>query len=82
MVNYAPGPLPFKPEDIGRYLQEELYKIRASLQAASEGHIDELFEAPAKPRSGDVRLADGTYWNPGAGQGVYCYYGSAWHKLG
>lgn len=38
--------------------------------------------APAKPREGMIVLADGTNWNPGAGQGVYCYYGAAWNKLG
>ncbi len=38
--------------------------------------------APAKPRTGDTRLADGTNWNPGAGAGVYTYYAAAWHKLG
>ncbi len=38
--------------------------------------------APDKPREGDTRLADGTHWNPGSGQGVYTFYASAWHKLG
>lgn len=38
--------------------------------------------APAKPRDGLTVLADGTNWNPGSGQGVYTYYGGAWHKLG
>lgn len=38
--------------------------------------------APAKPREGMVVLADGTDWNPGGGQGVYCFYNSTWNKLG
>ena len=38
--------------------------------------------APSKPRAGDIRLADGTNWNPGSGAGFYGYYGGAWVKLG
>ena len=31
---------------------------------------------------GLIVYADGTSWDPGSGQGIYCYYGSAWNKLG
>lgn len=44
--------------------------------------LDELHEEPRKLISGMTVLADGTDWDPGAGQGVYTYYGGAWHKLG
>lgn len=38
--------------------------------------------APDKPRDGLIAKADGTNWNPGSGEGVYCYYGGSWHLLG
>lgn len=40
------------------------------------------YKSPDKPQEGLVMKADGTQWNPGAGAGVYCYYGGAWNKLG
>lgn len=42
----------------------------------------EQHRAPEKPREGDIRFADGTDWNPGAGKGIYAFYSAAWNKLG
>ncbi len=37
---------------------------------------------PLKPRPGLVEFADGTDWNPGAGEGTYEYRSDGlWHKL-
>ena len=44
--------------------------------------LKELHSEPNKLYTGLTILADGTDWNPGGGQGVYTYYGAAWHKLG
>ena len=79
---YAPGQPPQDASEMGRFLFGELGKIQAAITALAAGHLDKINVAPAKPREGDVRLADGTNWNPGSGQGVYCYYGAAWHFLG
>ena len=79
---YAPAEPPDEPTELSRYLREEMWKVAGAIQALALGHIDISNAAPAKPRTGDLRLADGTNWNPGSGQGVYCYYGSAWHFLG
>lgn len=65
-----------------RFLREELKKISYAIQALALGHVDKTTVAPGKPSEGDIRLADGVNWNPGSGQGVYCYYGAAWHLLG
>lgn len=65
-----------------RFLDEELRKIAAAFALLAAGHIDKTNAAPVKPREGDIRLADGTHWNPGSGAGVYCYYSAAWHFLG
>jgi hypothetical protein len=79
---YAPAPVPNDPNDLTRFIASELGKLQAAIAALSAGHLDMVYVAPTKPREGDLRLADGTQWNPGSGVGVYCYYGSAWHYLG
>ena len=62
------------------YLQRELRRISVIL--AAQHDLEELHVAPAKPRLGMIRLADGTDWDPGSGQGVYAYYNSTWNFLG
>ncbi len=81
-VFYIPNDPPEDPKDLARYLREEQQKVAAAISALAAGHLDVIHVAPAKPREGDIRLCDGTDLNLGAGQGVYCYYGSAWNKLG
>lgn len=82
-VFYAPGEVPGQPERLPRFISDELIKIGTAITALSDGHLDETHVAPAKPRDGDIRFADGTNWNPVAGgQGFYGYYAGAWHKLG
>jgi hypothetical protein len=44
--------------------------------------LTKVHKAPAKPAEGQIVLADGTDWNPGAGAGVYCFYNGSWKKLG
>lgn len=43
-----------------------------------------LHTPPAKllPAQVTIAAADGVDWNPGAGAGVYAYYGGSWKKLG
>lgn len=79
---YVPGNPPDDPAQLPRFLQAELAKLSGAIDLLIAGHLDKSTAAPAKPREGDLRLADGTLWNPGSGQGVYCYYASAWHFLG
>ena len=81
-VFYSPGQPPEKPDDLPRFLRDELAKVALAISALAVGHLDKSNAAPTKPREGDLRFADGTAWNPGAGQGVYAYYGGAWHLLG
>lgn len=80
--SYVPSEPPDN-SDIARYLRDELFKIAGAMSLLSDGYVPVTTVAPSKPRDGMVKLADGTNWNPtGAGQGVYCYYGAAWHLLG
>lgn len=79
---YSPQPVPSNPADLANYLRTELAAIQNVISILAAGHIDMTYAAPDKPRDGDIRLADGTSWNPGSGQGVYCHYNNTWNKLG
>ena len=81
-ISYVPLYPPANADEFRRYIAEELYKVSAAISALAAGHVDTVHVAPSKPRAGDIRLADGTDWNPGSGQGLYAYYASAWHLLG
>jgi len=82
-IKYSKAPVPSKAEDIPAYLQTELDRISAIISNLADGHFDVSNVAPDKPRTGDIRYADGTNWNPGsAGEGVYIYLSTgAWSKL-
>lgn len=82
-VFYVPGDVPSDKEQLPRFISDELLKMQIAINALAAGHLDETHVAPDKPRDGDIRFADGTNWNPGAGgQGFYGYYNSTWNKLG
>jgi len=81
-VQYGVGQIPDDAKDLPQFLTTELFKIKSAIDALAAGHLDKSYAAPAKPREGDIRYADGTTWNPGSGQGIYAYYGAAWHFLG
>ena len=81
-LRYAAAPVPEKPEALPNFLREELTEIQNGLNAIAEGQLDVVNAAPAKPRSGMSRYADGTSWDPGSGEGMYDYYNGAWHGRG
>lgn len=78
---YIPRNIPSDPAELPGFLLVELENISRATRV-SFLHLEELHVAPARPRSGDVALADGTSWNPGSGAGFYGYYGGSWKKLG
>jgi hypothetical protein len=82
VLRYVPGQVPDNAADIPRFLREELEQIRQSISLVQDGQLDVTTVAPSKPRDGMLRRADGTGWNPGSGQGVYCFYNAAWRFLG
>ena len=70
-------------EELAAFLEREMLLQAQEISRLAGGELlEERHVAPAKPRTGLIVLADGTDWDPGAGAGVYCYYGSAWNKLG
>lgn len=78
-VQYQPAEVPADP--LQAYLRDEFNKIAAAIGALAAGHLDKTTVAPAKPRDGDIRYADGVSWAPGAGAGIYWYNGTVWTKL-
>lgn len=83
-VSYAPDQVPDDPEELKRFLRSEFQKLQSAIQLLAKGHLDKTTVAPAKPRDGDFVYADGTFFNPGSGVGIYYYKGatSAWVFLG
>ena len=79
---YSPEQPPSDPKELPRYLENEYSKIAAAITALANGHLDKSYAAPAKPRDGDFRYADGTTWDPGSGIGFYRYNGATWVFLG
>lgn len=69
-------------DDLSRYLSQEFSRVALTFGDPKVRFVDTTTVAPVKPRAGEIRLADGTGWNPGAGAGFYGYYGGAWVKLG
>ena len=83
MIRYTPAPVPDNSEDIPAYLRQEFERMSGIINNIADGHFDVSNAAPDKPRTGDIRYADGSNWNPGStGEGVYIYLSTgAWSKL-
>lgn len=82
-AQYQPGQVPTDTAQLPRYLSEEFQKISAMIDLLQAGHKDVTYAAPKKPRTGDIRYADGTSWNPGSGEGIYRYsIAGTWAFLG
>ena len=82
-VFYAPGD-PSGIRDIPglvRFMQEREQRVAAAINALAAGHLDQVHTEPTKRRDGDLRYADGSDWDPGAGKGIYAYNGSAWVQM-
>ena len=75
---YTPSIVPDSLEDLKKFLQDEFKLVAAASNNLADGHIKKSHVAPAKPRAGDKRYADGTNWNPGQGENLYYYDGTNW----
>lgn len=78
---YFPGIAPASLEALRAYLDTELRRVADAIALVASGHLDISTKAPPKPREGDLRMADGTHWNPGAGRGLYVFDAGAWKYL-
>lgn len=83
-IQYTPGDPPADPAQLQRYLRDLEARLAATFAALAAGHLDKTYVAPAKPRDGDLRYADGTSFKPNGvgGAGIWYYDGSAWIQLG
>ena len=80
VTHYEPGAPPDNPEDMGIYVVNELKRLANVVLNQATFRLERTHEAPARPRTGDIRFADGSDWNPGSGEGIY-WYGTSWNKL-
>jgi len=83
-IKYSPGIPPEDAAEMRRFLLDELNKIAAAVALLAAGHIDKSNAAPARPRDGDIRYADGTQFKPNGtgGAGIWYYNGALWIQLG
>ena len=68
---YTPNPVPDNPEDLPKYLLEELTKLQGALQESPTTFIEVKNATPARKKQGDIVYADGSNFNPGSGEGIY-----------
>lgn len=73
---YVPGQIPTASADLSRFLADEHERISQGMSTVWD--VPVLTTAPAKPRQGMIRYADGTAWNPGSGEGLYVYKTAGW----
>jgi len=78
---YEPGPLPEEVDDLGLYMVTELKRLGNILYNQATFRLERIHAEPSRPRTGDIRYADGTDWNPGSGEGIYFYNGTSWTNL-
>lgn len=73
---------PSDPKAFEEWVETNFKQLESSLDLLSTGHLPKTYVAPFRPYDGMKRYADGTQWDPGAGEGEYIYYAAAWHKCG
>ena len=81
---WSPNPAPVSPEQLPDYLFNELNTVGDIIFNLDTFRLEQTNGEPSKARDGDIRYADGTNWNPGAGRGIYVYIDDAsptWEKL-
>ncbi len=74
---YVRTQYPVLDEGIKRYIQDELQRIESSVRSLSQAAIQVTEDPPEQPVKGMVRYAVSP-WNPGSGDGLYIYNGTAW----
>ena len=80
-MSYQPRNVPSDPAALSEYLRAELNRLAQELETAqSLLRVAQSSVTPAKPRTGDIRYADGSNW--GAQNGFYFYDSTAWQPLG
>lgn len=85
-ISFNPEDPPSDPKELQNYLRRLNVILSAVIDALAAGHLDKTYVAPAKPRDGDIRYADGTSWQPNGTGGIGIWYYKAstttWVQLG
>tara|TARA_R100001510_G_C7560492_1_gene140725 strand:+ start:30 stop:290 length:261 start_codon:yes stop_codon:yes gene_type:complete len=68
---YTPNPPPENPEDLPKYLFDELQRLAGALEETPTTFIEVKNVTPGRKKQGDIVYADGTNFNPGSGEGIY-----------
>lgn len=68
-------------DEFKRHVDGELSRVEQEFNL-QEFIILKRNNAEPVPKPGMITYADGTDWDPGSGEGIYAYYGGAWHFLG
>jgi hypothetical protein len=68
-------------EDFRGWLEEEFRRVAQLTCEVNVLRLTNTFEAPAKPRDGNIIFTDATGFNPGGGAGFYGWRAGAWRKL-
>jgi hypothetical protein len=81
MRTWRPGFISDDPKQLAGAIRAELQALHKAANASEPFlAVEELHAAPKKVYTGQIALADGSDWNPGAGAGLYLYQGG-WSKV-
>lgn len=69
-------------EELRRMLELEFQRVAEALAETTSVELRPTGTEPQRPRAGMIVYADGTNWDPGAGEGIYIYTEAGqWAKL-
>jgi len=80
-TRYAHESPPQDIKEVPAYLDRELRRIAEAIEAVATGYLDKTHVEPVKKRDGMMVYADGTDFDPGAGEGMYARIAGAWVKM-
>jgi hypothetical protein len=64
------------------WLQAEFRRIAETFESGSPAlRLISTNVAPTREIEGEIRMADGVNWNPGAGPGTYIFRGGIWQLI-
>ena len=76
------APLPDDPKAAIALLNQHIGKLNGVIADLLSRQASVVRGAPLRPRIGMVAYADGTVWNPGAGEGHYEFRSDGlWYKM-
>lgn len=66
-----------------RWVEDELRKVQSAFEFMGARHfqLEEIHNAPKKPRTGLLAYADGSNWDPNAGEGPHIFDGTRYVPL-